>query len=161
MLIDVALAKIKWLISFFKEYKKTSFNNALNDATKVAIKLNIDPIFLQGSIIWRKRKFDENLNTPSIEQSEEEYFMVNYLICLVDQVVVSLNKRFEQFQQYEVVFGFLFTFDKLKSLDHATLESCFNNFEHALKHNKKLDIDGRELYVEISCLMKKWDLPIF
>jgi len=33
MLIDVALAKIKELILFFKEYRKTGFKKALDDAT--------------------------------------------------------------------------------------------------------------------------------
>ncbi|XP_039688547.1 uncharacterized protein [Medicago truncatula] len=109
MLIDVAMSKIKELISFFKEYRKTGFKKTLDDATEVAIELNIDPVFPQRRIIRRKMQFDEDLNTPSVEQSEEEFFRVNYFLCLVDQAIVSHNKRFEQFQQYEAVFGFLFT----------------------------------------------------
>jgi len=46
----------------------------------------------------------------------------------------------------------LFTSDKLKSSDNMTLESCCSNFEHALKHNEKSDIDGRELIVELRSL---------
>lgn len=152
MLIDVAMSKIKELISFFKKYRESGFKKALDDATEVAIELNIDPVFLRRRIIRRKRQFDEDLNTPSVEQSEEESFRVHYFLCLVDQVVVSLNKRFEQFKQYEAIFDFLLTFDKFKSLDNATLESCCSNFEQALKHNENSYIDGRELYMELRSL---------
>jgi len=82
MLIDVVMSKLKELISFFKEYRKTGFKKALDDATEVAIELNIDPIFPQRRIIRRKRQFDEDLNTPTIEQSEEETFRVNYFLYL-------------------------------------------------------------------------------
>ncbi|XP_050915624.1 uncharacterized protein LOC127130699 [Lathyrus oleraceus] len=61
----------------------------------------------------KKKQFDENLNTPPIELSEEDFFRVNYFLYLVDQAIVSLNKRFEQYQRYESVFAFLFTSQKL------------------------------------------------
>lgn len=96
--------------------------------------------------------FDENLNTPSIELFEEEFFRVNYYFYLVDQAIVSLNKRFEQYQQYESVFGFLLTSQNLHSLDNATLESCCSYFEETLKHNEQCDIDGKELCVELRLL---------
>ncbi|XP_058784145.1 uncharacterized protein LOC131658911 [Vicia villosa] len=113
MVIDVAMEKISGSLSFFKKYRETEFKNALNYATEIALELNIDPVFPQRRVIRRKRQFDENLNTPPIELSEEESFRVNYFLYLVDQAIVSLNKRFEQHQQYESVFGFLFTSQNL------------------------------------------------
>ncbi|XP_058784260.1 uncharacterized protein LOC131659034 [Vicia villosa] len=95
MVIDVAMKKITGLISFFKEYREIGFKNALNYATKIAFELNIDLVFPQRRVIRRKRQFDENLNALPIELSEEESFRVNYFLYLVDQAVVSLNKRFE------------------------------------------------------------------
>ncbi|XP_058779656.1 uncharacterized protein LOC131653487 [Vicia villosa] len=152
MVIDVAMEKIKRLISFFKKYRETGFKNALNYATKIALELNIDLVFPQRRIIRRKRQFDESLNTPQTELSEEESFRVDYFLYLVDQAIVSLNKRFEQYQQYESVFGFLITSQNLQSLDNATLESCCSHFEKALKHNEQCDIDGKELCVELKFL---------
>ncbi|XP_057429853.1 uncharacterized protein LOC130722970 [Lotus japonicus] len=142
----------KLLQSSDMEYRETGFKNALSHATEIAIELNIDPIFPQRRIIKRKRQFDENLNTPSVELSEEESFRVNFFLYLVDQAIVSLNKRFEQYQQYESVFGFLFTSQNLQSLDNATLESCCIHFEEALKHNEQCDIDGKELCMELRLL---------
>lgn len=92
------------------------------------------------------------MNIPSVELSEEESFRVNYFLYLVDQAVVSLNKRFEQYQEYESIFGFFFTSHKLQSLDDATLKSCCTNFEQALKHNEQSDIDGNEFFVELKLL---------
>ncbi|XP_058744364.1 uncharacterized protein LOC131616968 [Vicia villosa] len=152
MLIDVAMEKIKGLISFFERYREDGFDKALESAKEIAIELNIVPVFSQRRIIRRKRQFDENLNTPSVELSEEESFRINYFLYLVDQAIASLKKRFEQYQQYEGIFGFLFTSHKLQSLDDATLESCCNHFEQALKHNDRSDIDGKELCVELKLL---------
>ncbi|XP_048503020.1 uncharacterized protein LOC125498784 [Beta vulgaris subsp. vulgaris] len=114
--------------------------------------MNIEPIFPQRRIIRRKINFDENSDTPSVELSGEESFRVTYFLYLVDQAVVSLEKRFEQYQEYESIFGFLFNLRKLQSLDHLTLLSCCNNFEEAIKHNDQSDINGKELYVEVDFL---------
>ncbi|XP_050915556.1 uncharacterized protein LOC127130627 [Lathyrus oleraceus] len=101
MLIDVAMQKIKGLISYFEGYRETCFYKVLINTKEIVVELNIAPIFPQRHIIKIKRKFDENLNIPSVELSEEEPFKVNYFLYLVDQAVVSLNKRFEQYQEYE------------------------------------------------------------
>ncbi|XP_058778205.1 uncharacterized protein LOC131652373 [Vicia villosa] len=152
MLIDVAMEKIKGLISFFEGYRETGFYKALISAKEIAVELNIAPTFPQRRIIKRKRQFDENLSTPAVELSEEESFRVNYFLYLVDQVVVSLNKRFEQYQEYESTFGFLFISHKLQSLDDATLKSCCSNFERVLKHNEQSDIDESEFFAKLKSL---------
>ncbi|XP_050897513.1 uncharacterized protein LOC127104369 [Lathyrus oleraceus] len=152
MLIDVVMQKIKGLISYFEGYRETSFYKVLINAKEIAVELNITPIFPQRRIIKRKRQFDENLNIPSVELLEEESFRVNYFLYLVDRAVVSLNKRFEQYQEYESIFDFLFTSHKLQSLDNATLKSCCTNFEQALKHNEQSDIDGNEFFAELKLL---------
>ncbi|XP_050902206.1 uncharacterized protein LOC127112057 [Lathyrus oleraceus] len=152
MLIDVAMQKIKELISYFEGYRETCFYKLFINAKEIEVELNIAQIFPQRRIIRRKRQFDENLNILSVELSEEESFRVNYLLYLVDQAVVSLNKRFEQYQEYESIFGFLFTSHKLQSLDDATLKSCCTNFEQALKHNEQSDIDGNEFFAELKLL---------
>lgn len=92
------------------------------------------------------------MNIPEVKLSKEESFRVNYFLYLVDQVVVSLNKRFEEYQKYEINFGFLFTSHKLQSLDDATLKSCCSNFEQVLKHNEQSDIDGNEFFAELKLL---------
>jgi hypothetical protein len=51
--------------------------------------------------------------THSVEQS----FRIDYFLYIVDQAFSSIQSRFEQFKIYENIFGFLFNFKKLKSLD--------------------------------------------
>ncbi|PWA52405.1 zinc finger MYM-type protein 1 [Artemisia annua] len=117
--------------------------------------MNIDPVFVRKREIIRKKHFDENQNDAqsSVPQSLEESFKTNYFLCVVDQAIVSLNSRFEQYQEYEKTFSFLFTSDKLRSLEDNDLKSCCLRFEVALKHDEVYDIDGTDLYVELKLLI--------
>lgn len=64
--------------------------------------------FLKGVNIKEKKHFDEisNDNSSIVSQSEQESFSVNYFIYIVDQAITSLTTRFEQYQQYDNIFGF-------------------------------------------------------
>ena len=52
--------------------------------------------------------------------------MIQYFIYIVDQAIGSLERGFEQYKQYDDIFGFLFiTKKKLKSLNTNELNvSC-------------------------------------
>jgi hypothetical protein len=87
--------------------------------------------------------------------------MLYYFIPLVDQAISSLKTRFEQYEGYQKIFGFLFTSEKMRSLDNDSLKSSCDNLEAALKEketdsianeNRKSDIDANELYVELKLL---------
>ncbi|XP_019163460.1 PREDICTED: zinc finger MYM-type protein 1-like [Ipomoea nil] len=150
MLIDVAFEKIEELISFFEKYRESGFNDALDSAKEIAIKMDIDPVFPKRREIRRKKQFDENSNASlEVSLSAEDSFRVNYYFFIVDQAVVSLKSRFEQFQEYEKIFGFLFNSDRLSSLDDMSLKSSCSRLENSLKHNGHSDINGDELYVEL------------
>jgi hypothetical protein len=116
--------------------------------------------------IKRKRQFDECVDDPSIEsQSAEESFRINYFLPIVDQAIASLTRRFEQYQGFEKTFGFLFTSDKLRSLDDKRLMAGCVNMEDALKSKEHKDIDGTELFGELiliqDLLKNLWALLIF
>ncbi|GJX06404.1 zinc finger MYM-type protein 1-like protein [Tanacetum coccineum] len=134
------MKKIKDLVSFFKTYRETGFSKALKNAKEIAIELNIDLVFVQKREIIRKRHFDESKNDAlsSVPQSFDEYFKTNYFLCVVDQTIVSLNSRFEQYQEYEKTFGFLFTSKKLRSLEDNDLKSCCLRLEATLKHDENI-----------------------
>ena len=154
MLIDVAIENIKGLITFFETYRETGFDNALVSAKELATEMDIDPIFPQRREIRRKKHFDESTSTASVAPplSGEEFFRVNYFLYIVDQAISSLNRRFEQYKEYESIFGFLFTSKKFKSLDDMSLKNSCVHFENVLKHNGQSDIDGNELFVELKLL---------
>ncbi|PWA64787.1 zinc finger MYM-type protein 1 [Artemisia annua] len=98
--------------------RETGFSKALESAKEIAIEMNIDPVFVRKRKIIRKRHFDENQNdvSSSVPQPLEESFKKNYFLAVVDQAIVSLNSRFEQYQEYEK------TFVELKLLVHRCLK---------------------------------------
>jgi hypothetical protein len=159
MLIDIAIESVHGLISFFTRYREDGFSKSLEDAKEIAAGMDIHPMFRTKRKIKRKRQFDECVDDPSIEsQSAEESFRINYFLPIVDQAIASLTRRFEQYQGFEKTFGFLFTSDKLRSLDDKSLMAGCVNMEDALKSKEHKDIDGTELFGElilIQDLLKK------
>jgi hypothetical protein len=90
----------------------------LEGATFFAMEVDIHLGFHIKRKIERKRQFDEDANDAYVDsQSSDESFGVNYFIPFVDQTIVSLTWSFGQYQGYENTFGFLFTSDRLRSLD--------------------------------------------
>lgn len=150
MLIDVAIEKVQGLISFFNQYRETGFSNAVEAATEIALDMDIGTIFRKKRQIKRKRHFDENPDDSSAAaESLEDLFRRNYFIPIVDQAISSLTTRFEQYQGYKKIFGFLFTSDALRSLDNKSLKCCCHHLGAALKRDGQSDIDADDLYVEL------------
>jgi len=98
------------LISFFKRYRETRFLEALKSAKEIALEMYIGIAFSKKRPIKRKRHYDENPEDTNIAtMSLEELFKIEYFLPLVDQAIVSLTTRFEQYKEYQKNFGFLFT----------------------------------------------------
>ena len=115
--------------------------------------MDIEPEFRTRRNIKRKRQFVESPDDPSIiAQSVQESIRVNYFLPIVDQALASLTRRFEQYTGYENTFGFLFTSNKLCSLDDNNLMSSCDLLEAALKSGENSDIDGKELFMELKIL---------
>ncbi|XP_037433316.1 zinc finger MYM-type protein 1-like [Triticum dicoccoides] len=153
MLIDVANEKVKGLISFFEGYRETGFLEALEIAKEIALEMDIGATFRKRREIKRKKQYDENPNdTNSATLSAEESFRINYFTPIVDQAISSLTRRFEQYQGYQKIFGFLFTSETLRSSDKDSLKSSCVNLEAALMKDKQSDIDANDLFVELKFL---------
>ncbi|KAL9661282.1 hypothetical protein QQ045_026106 [Rhodiola kirilowii] len=162
MRIDVAMGSVKALIAFFKDYREEGFEKALNCAKEIDDELDIDPVFPEKKKkrkIHKKRHFDEidtetQPSEPLIEESSQESFRVHYFVYIIDETIGSLEKRFEQYEQYEETFGFLFTAEKLKSLDAVKLKRSCNNLEKKLENGHTSDINGEDLLNELELLQK-------
>jgi len=153
MLTDVAIKKVKGLISFFEGYRETGFLQALESAKEIALEMDIGTTFTKKRKITRKRHHDENPEDTNIAtMSPEELFRIEYFNTLIDQAIVSLETRFEQYKEYQKNFGFLFTSETLRSLDNQSLKSSCDNLEAVLKKDEKSDIDAKELYMELKFL---------
>ncbi|KAK9741250.1 hypothetical protein RND81_03G092400 [Saponaria officinalis] len=154
MVLDVAIEDIEKLISFFKNYRESGFLDAINTAKEIAIELNVDPLFPKRREIRRKRHFDENQVDSSevVSQTSEDSFRVNYFLYIVDHAINSLKRRFEQYQEFQNIFGFLFTSRKLQSLDDVALKSRCANLQMTLKSGEQCDIDENDLYMKLKLL---------
>nr|GEW79047.1 zinc finger MYM-type protein 1-like [Tanacetum cinerariifolium] len=125
MLINVAIKEVEGLILFFEKFRDANFDKAMNLAKEIAIEMDIDPIFHQNRIIRRKRHFDDISNDQDTSYSAEEAFKVQYFQYIVDQTLVSLRTRFEQYK---------------------------NHLEVALKNSERSDVDANDLYMELRLL---------
>ncbi|GJR12528.1 zinc finger MYM-type protein 1 [Tanacetum coccineum] len=72
---------------------------------------------------------------------------------LITKAISSLRTRFEQYTEYENIFGFLFSCDKLKSYDDKSLKLSCTQLEAALKNGERSDIDANELFMELRVLL--------
>ncbi|VFQ87752.1 unnamed protein product [Cuscuta campestris] len=159
MLLDVAIAELKGLISFFEKYRDNGLTNALHAAKEIASELGIEPLFPQKCVIRRKKQFEEThdiIDDPHPPPAPEELFRVNFFLYIVDRSIGSLTQKFEQYKEFESIFGFLFSSEKLQSLSDMDLESCCNRLETALKMDDQcVDIDGSDLCIELKVLREK------
>ncbi|XP_073063978.1 uncharacterized protein [Primulina eburnea] len=153
MVIGEGINLLKGLIIFLEEYRNTGFEAAKSEAEKIALEMEVEPIFRETRIRHKKRFFDENARDEPI-QGAEEYFRVNYFLQMIDNAISSLKTRFEQFQKYEETFGFLFNLNKLKDADDESLNNSCAALEDFLKHEDDSDINALELFSELQLLRK-------
>ena len=115
MSIDVAIEKLKGLISFFEKYREDGFENAIISAKEIATEMDIEPKFREKCIIRRKRQFDEIIDNEVLKTLEES-FKSDYFLYILDHAITSFRSRFKQFKIYQDIFDFLFSIEKLRSL---------------------------------------------
>lgn len=111
-------------------------------------------LFNISALLKGKKHFDEeNQEDDESEMlSEEKKFKVGFFLRIVDQAIVSLQIRSEQFEEYEKKFGFLFDPKKLRSVSEDGLKASCVNLESCLKHGEISDIDGHHLFLELRVL---------
>ncbi|KAK1424794.1 hypothetical protein QVD17_20132 [Tagetes erecta] len=151
MHLESAIKEINTLMTYFKDYRENGYLNAIEEAKEIASEMGIDPVFTQKRVIKRKKRFDESSSTQEASFTPEEDFRVKYFIFIVDQAITSLDTRFEQFKEFEKLFGFLFPCI-LRGIEDKELKLSCQLLENALKFEDKSDIDAHELYMELKLL---------
>ncbi|XP_076954092.1 uncharacterized protein LOC143628361 [Bidens hawaiensis] len=148
---EIAIKEIKRLIDFFKEFRENGFSKSIDEAEKIAFEMGIDLIFAQKRVIKRKKQSDNCSSSQEASFAPQENFRVNYFLYIIDQAITSLETRFDQFKNFEKLFGFLFPQNLRGNEDEDIKLSC-NFLENALEFEGRSDIDGEELYMELSSL---------
>ena len=85
MIIDVAMQKLKALITFFEGYRETDLYNALENNEESLYDMNTNSAFLKGVPLEAK----DNLMITQI--LIEESLRINFFLYLVNEVIASLN----------------------------------------------------------------------
>ena len=118
------------------------------------LKWKLIPCFQKSVKFVEKRHFDENEGESSqpTEQLAQESFRVHYFLYIIDQAIGSLKRRFEEYQAYDDIFGFLFTSERLNSIDNDKLKDCCDRLQNFLKKDELFDVDGAALLVELKLL---------
>jgi hypothetical protein len=147
MHIDVAIDQLEGLISYFKTYRENGFASAMISSKEITTIMEIEHDFREKRVNRRKKQFHDDANDETT-QSAEESLRIDYFLYIVDQIISSIQSRFEQFRIYENIFGFLFNFKILKSLDDDGLQNKCLNLKYFLKH----DLDGLDLFSELKVL---------
>ncbi|KAI3515564.1 hypothetical protein L1887_14464 [Cichorium endivia] len=147
MHLDTAISELNKLIEYFKDYRETGFSKAIDECKEIASEMGIDPVFPQRRSIKRKKSFDES-SSSKVSFTAEENFRVNYFIYIVEQATSSLETRFQQFKEYDTLFGFLFPHN-LRGIEDEDLKSSCHRLEKALMFEERSDIDAEELYTEL------------
>ncbi|KAG7609755.1 hypothetical protein ISN44_As05g018300 [Arabidopsis suecica] len=156
MNIDVAIDQLKGLVSYFQKYRDSGFEKAKLEAKEIAESMEIEAVFPKKAkrVIKRKRHYGEESENVkgSVVLSPEESFRIDYFIQIMDQALYSLETRFEQFQRYEQIFGFLFDLKKLQSASDDSLMASCTNLKDALTHGTYSDILASDLFYELKIL---------
>jgi hypothetical protein len=84
-------------------------------------------------------------------QSPQEKFKITYFYHIIDQALTSLKDRFEQFQRYEEIFGFLLN-GKFKSISEDKLMEHCSQLQSFLEYKEHCDIYADELFQELRYL---------
>ncbi|XP_076890376.1 uncharacterized protein LOC143541427 [Bidens hawaiensis] len=157
MCIDDAIKQLNELICFFKTYREEGFEKAMTATKQTCLDSGIEHVFCEKHIIRRNKKFDQNTDNETLK-TPIECFRTDYFLYIVDQAISSLTSRFNQFKEFETVFAFLFSIEKLKSFDEEILKKKCINLENFLKHDDKVDIDGLDLFQELKMLRDMIDI---
>ena len=134
-----------------KIYWENGFAFALEPTKEMTIEIDIEPKFNEKRKIHRKKHFDD-IVSDEITHSTEDSFGVDYFLYILDQFISSIESRFEQFLEYENMFGFLFNSNKFKTLSKDELKKSCINLEKILSFENHSDIDGLDLFSELRLL---------
>ncbi|KAG6716979.1 hypothetical protein I3842_04G075200 [Carya illinoinensis] len=103
MHIDVVINQLKGLISYFQDYGENGFKSTMISSKEIAISMEIELVFREKQIIYRKKQFDENVNKETT-QSAKESFRINYFLFierLNELAILSIKKEILEELEYK------------------------------------------------------------
>jgi len=114
MQLGNAAAILEKTVKLFNNFKLMGFKSSLVAARTLAEELDMSPdemcIAAEGYILCRRQRrrlLSYEAENESV-QDPTDNFRINFLIVLMDKAIVCFKERFDQMQQFQHYFGFLF-----------------------------------------------------
>ncbi|XP_060959360.1 uncharacterized protein LOC133030585 [Cannabis sativa] len=146
MQIDVAVKELKNLLLFLQKYRETGFEEAMTEATKIAIKIKVEPVFLEKRKNKRKKKFDEVV-CEEVVRSAEESFKIEYFIYIIDQAI----------SPFKIILTNLMKHGEKSDLDSEDLYQELLMMRQSLPNDTKTTIDVLSYIKEVDgCYPNAW-----
>jgi hypothetical protein len=153
MQLDVAIQHIKGLVTYLIKYRDTGFHSAFITGKEIESAVDVGQVFKQNRNRRRKRQFEYE-STDEGTLSPEQAFRTGYFLCIIDQAITSMNTRFEQLQQYDTLFGFLYNINTTRQLSDDDLLKCCMDLDLALRSESSRDLEGEDLCAEFKIFRK-------
>ncbi|XP_070682354.1 uncharacterized protein [Malus domestica] len=90
----------------------------------------------------------------------EKYGETGFVKAMINAKKLAIEmeidpRRFEEYEAYDDIFGFLFTSERLNSIDNDKLKDCCDWLQNFLKKDELFDVDGEALLVELKLLRER------
>jgi len=152
--IDFAVNNLKGLKQFLNKYRENGFNEAKEEAIHICKQIDIKPEFKSKRKSLKKRMFSYESSPNLCSTNEEECFVNDFFLPILDQGIASINQRFTQLDHFNNYFGFLFDIGNLSTGDSDILLKSCHDLQIMLQIGENMDISGAELYDEL-CLLSE------
>ncbi|XP_055299854.1 uncharacterized protein LOC129567225 [Sitodiplosis mosellana] len=121
-------------------YKENGCEKVLNEATEICERISIEVEFDH-----QKRRAARTTVTNA------EEFETKVFLPIIESATDSVTDRFKALKQHSELFSFLYDFENYEAnRNNGSLQKSCKKLEIALTHDGKSDIDGGDLFVELS-----------
>ncbi|KAK4876036.1 hypothetical protein RN001_012458 [Aquatica leii] len=95
-----------------------------------------------------KRQFKYKAQ-DEVRQDPKQKFKVEFYYTILDMAIQSIEERFQQLEQHNILFGFLYDISNINKKTHADILTDCKHLETSLTHNANKDIDAYDLCNEL------------
>ena len=144
--LSEAVKQLNKTDAFFRRWRSDEgFLEALTDAKELAKEIDLEdttfPATKQVRVRNKKRLFDyESPDEPVV--NPQDNFKTSFFFAVLDTVIQSVAERFNQLDDHNSNFGFLYNTNILSKEPQKNLLRKCQNLERILTHGDSKDIDA-------------------
>jgi hypothetical protein len=128
---------------------------AITDAKELAKQIDLEDTTFPATKEIRVRKKKRLFNYESPDEpvvNPQEDFKTNFFFAVLDTAIQSVAERFNQLDDHNSNFGFLYNINSLSKEPQKNLLTKCQHLERILTHGDSKDIDALQLCDELICI---------